>query len=40
VLKEIREGGDLPDELREKLDQQLQSFAKMFQPSEEAPAAA
>jgi F-type H+-transporting ATPase subunit alpha len=40
VLKEIREGGDLPDELRERLDQQLQGFAKMFQPSEETTAAA
>src|SRR6476619_5865660 len=40
VLKEIREQGDLPDELRERLDQQLQSFGKMFQPSEEKPAAA
>jgi F-type H+-transporting ATPase subunit alpha len=40
VLKAIREGGDLPDELRERLDQQLQGFQKMFQPSEEAPAAA
>src|SRR5689334_16661674 len=40
VLKAIRDGGDLPDELREKLDKQLQGFAKMFQPSEEAPAAA
>ncbi len=40
ILKEIREQGDLPDELRERLDQQLQSFGKMFQPSEEKPAAA
>jgi F-type H+/Na+-transporting ATPase subunit alpha len=40
VLKEIREQGDLPDELSERLDQQLQGFAKMFQPSEEKPAAA
>jgi uncharacterized membrane protein YebE (DUF533 family) len=40
VLKEIREQGDLPDELRERLDQQLQAFVKMFQPSEEKPAAA
>ncbi len=40
VLKAIRDGGDLPDDLREKLDQQLQGFQKMFQPSEEAPAAA
>ena len=28
ILKEIREQGDLPDELRERLDQQLQSFAE------------
>src|SRR4029079_9480799 len=35
VLKAIREGADLPDELREKLEEQLQGFAKMFQPSEE-----
>jgi len=40
VLKAIREGGDLPDELREKLEEQLQGFAKMFQPSEETTAAA
>jgi F-type H+-transporting ATPase subunit alpha len=40
VLKAIRESGDLPDDLREKLDEQLQRFAKMFQPSEETPAAA
>ena len=35
ILKQIREKGDLPDELRERLDQQLQSFAKLFKPSEE-----
>jgi F-type H+-transporting ATPase subunit alpha len=40
VLKEIREQGDLPDELRERLDQQLQQFAKGFKVSEETPAAA
>jgi F-type H+/Na+-transporting ATPase subunit alpha len=40
VLKEIRETGGLPDELEKRLDQQLQGFAKMFQPSEETPAAA
>src|SRR3954467_7830955 len=40
VLKEIREKGDLPDELREQLDQQLQQFAKGFKASEETPAAA
>jgi F-type H+-transporting ATPase subunit alpha len=40
VLKEIRENGDLPDELRERLDQELQRFQKLFKPSEETPAAA
>jgi F-type H+-transporting ATPase subunit alpha len=40
ILKEIREQGDLPDDLRERLDQQLKNFAKLFQPSEETPAAA
>jgi F-type H+-transporting ATPase subunit alpha len=40
ILKEIREQGDLPDELREQLDQELQRFAKMFKASEESPAAA
>jgi F0F1-type ATP synthase alpha subunit len=40
VLKEIRENGDLPDELRERLDQELQKFAKGFKSSEETPAAA
>ena len=39
VLQEIRETKDLSDELREKLDQELQHFAKSFKPSEE-PAAA
>jgi len=39
VLQEIREKKDLSDELREKLDQELQHFAKSFKPSEE-PAAA
>jgi F-type H+-transporting ATPase subunit alpha len=39
VLNEIRETKDLSDELREKLDQELQRFAKGFKPSEE-PAAA
>ena len=39
VLNEIREQKDLPDELRERLDQQLQQFAKGFKASEE-PAAA
>jgi F-type H+-transporting ATPase subunit alpha len=40
VLKEIRENGDLPDELRAQLEQQLQQFAKGFNASEETPAAA
>src|SRR5215210_1895591 len=40
VLREIRENGDLPDELRERLDRELQGFAKGFKASEEAPAAA
>jgi F-type H+-transporting ATPase subunit alpha len=40
ILKQIRETGELPDELAEKLNQQLESFAKLFKPSEETPAAA
>jgi F-type H+-transporting ATPase subunit alpha len=40
VLKEIREQGDLPDELRERLEQELQRFQKLFKPSEETPVAA
>src|SRR3954451_1693115 len=40
VLKEIREKGDLPDELREQLESQLQQFAKGFNASEETPTAA
>ena len=40
VLKEIRETKELPDELEERLDQELQRFGKMFKPSEETPAAA
>jgi F-type H+-transporting ATPase subunit alpha len=39
VLQEIREQKDLSDELREKLDQELERFSKSFKPSEE-PAAA
>jgi F-type H+/Na+-transporting ATPase subunit alpha len=39
ILKEIRETGDLTDELRERLDQELQKFQKLFKPSEEASAA-
>ena len=39
VLAEIRESKELPDELAEKLDAELQRFAKSFKTSEE-PAAA
>ena len=39
ILNEIREQKDISDELRGKLDQQLEQFAKGFSPSEE-PAAA
>jgi F-type H+-transporting ATPase subunit alpha len=40
VLNEIRETKNLPDELEERLDQELQRFGKMFKPSEETPVAA
>ena len=40
ILKQITENGELPDDLAEKLNQQLESFAKLFKPSEETPAAA
>ncbi len=40
ILKQITENGELPDELAEKLNHQLESFAKLFKPSEETPAAA
>jgi F-type H+/Na+-transporting ATPase subunit alpha len=40
VLKEIRETGDLSDELRDKLDEEIKRFAKGFKASEEAPATA
>jgi len=40
VLNEIRETGDLPDELRERLDRELQGFAKGFKTTDETPAAA
>jgi F-type H+/Na+-transporting ATPase subunit alpha len=40
ILKQIDEGGELPDELAEQLNKQLESFAKLFKPSEETPAAA
>jgi len=39
VLEEIRENKDLPDELGERLDQELQRFTKMFKRSEEPQAA-
>jgi F-type H+-transporting ATPase subunit alpha len=40
ILKEIREQGDLPDELRERLDKELERFVKGFKTSEDEPAAA
>ena len=40
ILKEIRDKGDLPDELRERLDQELEKFVKGFKTSEDEPAAA
>jgi len=40
ILKEIRETGDLPDELRDRLDEELKRFARGFKASEETPAAA
>src|SRR5215470_179558 len=40
VLDEIRETKDLANETREKLDQELQQFAKSFKPSSEEPQAA
>ena len=40
ILKEIRDKGDLPDELRERLDQELEKFVKGFKSSEDEPAAA
>lgn len=40
ILKEIREQGDLPDELRERLDKELEKFVKGFKTSEDEPAAA
>jgi F-type H+-transporting ATPase subunit alpha len=39
ILQEIREQKDLSDELREKLEQELERFAKSFKPSEEPQAA-
>jgi F-type H+/Na+-transporting ATPase subunit alpha len=40
ILKEIRETGDLSDELRGRLDQELEKFVKGFKTSEDEPAAA
>jgi F-type H+-transporting ATPase subunit alpha len=40
ILQQIRETGELPDELAEKLNQELERFAKLFKHSEETPAAA
>jgi F-type H+-transporting ATPase subunit alpha len=40
ILEEIRESGELPDELEQRLDQEVQRFAKGFKASEETPAAA
>jgi F-type H+-transporting ATPase subunit alpha len=40
ILKEIRETGDLSDELRERLNTELERFVKGFKTSEDEPAAA
>jgi len=40
ILKEIRDKGDLADELRERLDKELERFVKGFKTSEDEPAAA
>jgi F-type H+-transporting ATPase subunit alpha len=40
ILKEIVESGDLPDELRQGLDTELERFVKGFKTSEDEPAAA
>jgi F-type H+-transporting ATPase subunit alpha len=40
VLKEIREKGDLSDELRQRLEAELERFVKSFKTSEDEPAAA
>jgi F-type H+/Na+-transporting ATPase subunit alpha len=40
ILKELRETGDLPDELRERLDKELDRFVNGFKTSEDEPAAA
>jgi F-type H+-transporting ATPase subunit alpha len=39
IYKEIRETGDLPDELAKRLDAELEKFSKLFQPSREEAAA-
>jgi F-type H+/Na+-transporting ATPase subunit alpha len=39
VLEEIRESKELPDELSDRLEQELQRFGKMFKSSEEPQAA-
>ena len=38
ILKEIRDKGDLPDELRERLEKELEKFVKGFKTSEDEPA--
>jgi F-type H+/Na+-transporting ATPase subunit alpha len=38
IYKEIKETGDLPDELAKKVDDELDKFAKSFNPSEEVAA--
>jgi len=40
VYKEIRETGDLPDELAERLTKEIERFKERFAPSEEKPLAA
>jgi F-type H+-transporting ATPase subunit alpha len=38
IYKQIKETGDLPDELAQKLDEELDKFAKIFNPSEQVAA--
>ena len=40
ILKEIRETGDLSDELRERLEKELEKFVKGFKTTEDEPTAA
>jgi F-type H+/Na+-transporting ATPase subunit alpha len=40
ILAEIRESGDLPDELAERLDAAIKRFKETFAPSQEEPVAA